>query len=580
MSQWIMKRKGGDYKAVAKELNIDPLLVRLLLNRNIDTLQAMDEYLYAGRDSLYSFTLLSGINDAKEIILDKVKSKAKIRVIGDYDVDGVCATAILLKGLKFIGADVDHYIPNRFKDGYGLNVSIIESAKADGVDTIITCDNGISAFSQVNLAKEYGMTVIVTDHHEVPFEEVNGEKKYIIPEADAVVDPKLPDDQYPFKEICGAFVAYKLIESLCTDSELLDELIQYAALATVADVMDLISENRILLKTGIELINSKPSVGLKALIELNDIKNLSAYHFGFILGPSINAAGRLEDADYALSLLMENDAKKAVELAERLKSLNERRKEITEKNTEEAIEKIENSDLINHKVIVAALDDCHEGVIGIVAGRLKEKYVKPVLVVTKHDGVYKGSGRSIDNYNLYEEINRIGDLFIKYGGHKGAAGFSFEFDKLDAIREALNSNCTLTESDFVKKFYIDGDIPFSYCSLNFVSQLNLLEPFGNGNESVVFARNDVTILSARFFGQERMVGKYKILDGEGKHQELVLFRRNDEFKEFLTDRYGLDETNRLFDGGTVNMPVTIAYYPSINEYNGYKTVQFVVIDYK
>lgn len=580
MSKWMLKRKSADYETLSRELSVDPLIIRLLLNRNINTLEEMREYLYGDGSSIYNYSLLGGVLEAGKLLKDKIASNAKLRIVGDYDVDGVCATAILLKGLKFLGANVDHYIPNRFTDGYGLNVSIIEKAREDGVDTIITCDNGIAAFSQVAHAKEYGMTVIITDHHEVPFEEVEGVRKYLIPEADIVIDPKLPDDEYPFKEICGAYVAFKLMISLIDDESLIDELLQYAALATVADVMDIVGENRILLKQGLKLINSKPTCGLAALIQLNKLDVITSYHFGFILGPSINAAGRLDDAEYALSLLMENDADRAREYAEKLKELNDSRKSFTEEYTAKAIELIESTDIINQKVIVAPIDGCHEGVIGIVAGRLKEKYNRPVLVVTVHEGVYKGSGRSIEQYNLYEEMNKIADLFIKFGGHKGAAGFSFEINKLEEIREALNSKCSLTDADLEKKFYIDADVPFSYCTMPIVESFDIMEPFGNGNETLVFARNHIRIISAKFFGQDNMVGKYKIIDDTGKNNELTLFRRNDEFHDFLADKYGQEEADKLFAGNKVDLDISIAYYPKINEYNGYRNVQFIVIDYK
>lgn len=583
MADWILKRKSADYEALSKALNVDPLIVRILLNRNLQTKDEMFSFLYGGVDSVHKPELLEGIKEATLVLRDKISENKKIRIVGDYDVDGVCATTILYKGLKALGANVDFYIPERFKDGYGLNLNIIDTAKADKIDTILTCDNGISAVTQVEAAKEYGMTVIITDHHEVPYEIVDDRQIYTVPAADVVVDPKLADSGYPFKEICGAYVAYKLMEYMLGKdkySELLDELIQYAALATVSDVMELTNENRILVKHGINLMKAKPPMGLKALIELNDLKDITAFSFGFILGPSINAAGRLKEAKLAINLLIAEDLESAMEAALVLKELNDERKRITEKCTDEAIAKIESTDLVNQKVIVADVDDCHEGVIGIVAGRLKEKYHRPVLVVTKHEGVYKGSGRSIDEYNLYEEINKVSVLFIKYGGHKGAAGFSFEIDKLEELRKALNDNCTLTDKDMTEKLYIDADMPFSYCNEKLMDELSKLEPFGNGNESPVFARTDATINSCRLFGAEGKVGKYKITDQKGRKHELTLFKRNAELRSYLNDKYGEEETNKLYNGETVSFPMSVAYYPSWNEYNGIRTIQFIMIDYK
>lgn len=584
MSKWILKKKGADYATLSKNLDVDPLIVRLLLNRGLETEEAMREFLYGDKSLMNSPELLDGIDDASEILLGKIRSGKHIRIVGDYDVDGVCATAILLKGLIKFGAKVDHYIPKRFVDGYGLNLNIIDKAYQDGVDTILTCDNGISAMEQIAKAKSYGMTVIITDHHEIPFDEKDGDRVYSYPEADVIVDPKLPYSHYPYKEICGAFVAYKLIEYMAgdTEDELMYELLQYAALATVADVMDLLKENRILVKTGLDHMMTKPAIGIKALLNLNDLlgKKLGQYHLGFVLGPSINAAGRLDDADKALDLLMSEDDKTAIERAEVLKKLNDDRKSITEKCTQEAIDKIENTDIINDKVIVVALDDCHEGVIGIVAGRLKEKYYKPVLVVTKNEDCYKGSGRSLEAYNMYEEMTAVKELFIQYGGHAGAAGFSIKEENIDLLRKRLNENCSLTEDDMTEKLYIDADMPFAYCGENIMNQLELLEPCGNGNPSPLFARNDVTIVSARLFGVEGKVGKYKVTDSSGRPSELTLFRRNEEFRQFITAEYGQEAGDNLFKSTTVNIPIMTAYYPKWNEYNGVKTVQFIISDYK
>lgn len=588
MAEWTLRRKSADYEALQRELNVDQLIIRIMLNRGISTKEEMEKFLYGNRNDIYSYKLLDGVIKAAEIIKDKINNNKKIRVIGDYDVDGVCATAILLKGLRFLGADVDHYIPKRFSDGYGLNQNIIDKASEDGVDTILTCDNGISAFEQVDKANEYDMTVIVTDHHEVPFEENDGNRTYKIPNAAVVVDPKLPDSNYPYKEICGAVVAFKLVECLLSacdtddiSDDLLDELLQYAALATVSDVMTLLDENRIIVKIGMELMDSAPALGIHALLSLNGItQKTTAFHLGFVIGPSINAAGRLDDADKALDLLMTEDYEEAIEKATVLKELNDNRKSITENCTQLAIDKIESTNIKNDKIIVVEVENCHEGVLGIVAGRIKEKYYRPALIVTNHEGILKGSGRSIDEYNLYDGLSGVQDLFIKFGGHAGAAGFSLECDKLDELRIKLNANCSLQEIEMIEKLSLDADMPFSYCDEKIMNQLDKLEPFGNGNPSPKFARNDVTIISGKVFGTEGKVGKYVIKDNLGKKHELTLFKRNAELREYLEDKYGKEETDKLFNGQIVNMPMLIAYYPNWNEYNGEKSIQFVVIDYK
>ena len=564
-SEWFLYTKRGDFDGIAKKYNISPLLAKIIVNRGIAE-DSIGNYLTALKCKLNNAHDFKDIDKAAIFIKEYIEGGKKIRVVGDYDIDGICSTYVLISALKHLGADADYEIPDRIKDGYGINESIIKKSHEDGCELIITCDNGIAAFGALELAAKLGVKVIVTDHHEV-FREDN---KDLLPRADMIVNPKQEDCFYPFKQVCGAFVAYRLIEVLyelfsIPKSEI-EKFKEFIAIATVGDVMPLISENRIIVKQGLERIKLSENIGLKSLIKVCgiDSKNINSYDIGFILGPCFNASGRLESAKLSLKLLLTNDEKEAVELAEYIKSLNDERKALTQKGVEFAIELVE-SKYIDDDIIVAYIGDYHESLAGIIAGRLKERYKKPCFVITDtEEGLIKGSGRSIEAYNMFEGIRAADSLLTKYGGHPMAAGLSLEKDRLSEFRKLLNSNSELKESDFVEKIWIDIALPFAYLSEDFVKELSLLEPFGQGNQKPNFAQKQVEIINLRVFGQNRNVVKLRCKDSFGTGIDALIFTDGDEFIKELGDK-------RLFD---------IIYYPKINDFNNKITVQIVIRDWK
>ena len=564
-SEWFLYTKRGDFDGIAKKYNISPLLAKIIVNRGIAE-DSIGNYLGALKCKLNNAHDFKNIDKAAIFIKEYIEGGKKIRVVGDYDIDGICSTYVLISALKHLGADADYEIPDRIKDGYGINESIIKKSHEDGCELIITCDNGIAAFGALELAAKLGVKVIVTDHHEV-FREDN---KDLLPRADMIVNPKQEDCSYPFKQVCGAFVAYRLIEVLyelfsIPKSEI-EKFKEFIAIATVGDVMPLIFENRIIVKQGLERIKLSENIGLKSLIKVCgiDSKNINSYDIGFILGPCFNASGRLESAKLSLKLLLTNDEKEAVELAEYIKSLNDERKALTQKGVEFAIELVE-SKYIDDDIIVAYIGDYHESLAGIIAGRLKERYKKPCFVITDtEEGLIKGSGRSIEAYNMFEGIRAADSLLTKYGGHPMAAGLSLEKDRLSEFRKLLNSNSELKESDFVEKIWIDIALPFAYLSEDFVKELSLLEPFGQGNQKPNFAQKQVEIINLRVFGQNRNVIKLRCKDSFGTGIDALIFTDGDEFIKELGDK-------RLFD---------IIYYPKINDFNNKITVQIVIRDWK
>lgn len=573
MKKWFVHAKKADFIGWAEKYGIDPILARIIRNRDITEEKALETYLYGDIEQCYAPSLLKDLEKTAAIIEKKITEGKKIRIIGDYDVDGICSTYILLRALEKKGAVVDYSIPHRMKDGYGLNDSLIEDAIRNEIDTILTCDNGIAAIPQIKMAKEAGMTVLVTDHHEVSFEELeNGEKQYLLPEADCIVNPKQPDCNYPFPNICGAVVAWKLaIRLLPEEKELWEnELLQIAALATVCDVMELVDENRILVKEGLKKMSQTELPGLRALLAVNGLqgKKLSAYHMGFVIGPCLNATGRLDTAARALELLRTTEYEKAVILAEELKELNASRKEMTSDGIEEAVAIVEKNVMqtgVLDKVLVLYLPKLHESLAGIVAGKIKDRYVRPVFVLTDGEEGVKGSGRSIASYDMYEEMTKCKDLYVKYGGHKMAAGLSISQENVDSFRKRMNENCTLTEEEFVDKIYIDVPMPLSYVTEEFIEQLELLEPFGNGNSKPVFAVKNLQVMGKQIFGKNANVGKYKIQDENGGQYTLVSFGEQKEFLDFLEQKQYRD--------------ISILYYPSVNEFRGRKSIEFILQDY-
>lgn len=595
MARWMVAAKKADFDGIAGKYHISPVLARIMRNRDVVGDEEIEKYLHGDLKDLHDPLLLKDLKKAAEIIMEKIRGGEKIRIIGDYDVDGICATYILLMGIRALGGTVDTVIPHRQKDGYGLNEHLIEAAGADGINTIITCDNGIAAAPQIRLAKDMGMTVVVTDHHEVPFEEGAsgdgaGERIYLLPEADAVVDPKQPECGYPFKQICGAVVAMKLVQVLLTmkepeegksRQEILDEMLTFGALATVCDVMELRDENRILVKKGLALMRETGNLGLKALLMVNGIeeKELTPYHAGFIIGPCLNATGRLDTAKRALELFDSRDWKEAVTIAGDLKSLNDSRKQMTEDGVQEAVAVVENTDICRDRVLVIYLPDCHESLAGIIAGRIREKYGKPVFVLTKGEEGVKGSGRSIEAYNMYEEITACKELFTRYGGHKMAAGLSMEGEEVvEVFRRKLNDNCRLKEEDFEEVVHIDVPMPLSYATMEFVRELSLLAPFGTGNPKPLFARKGISLISGRKLGKNRNVGKYRIADEEGRSYEMIYFGDLEEFDLFLSQRFGRDTASAIYEGGIRpgRAVISMAYYPDINSFGGRENLQFVM----
>jgi single-stranded-DNA-specific exonuclease len=572
MEQWFVMRKGAPFQEIAEKFQISPILARLIRNRDIVGDEAIEQYLNGTIMDLHDGMLMKDMNRAIDILMEKIREGKRIRVIGDYDIDGVNATYILLEGLRKLGGQVDSDIPDRMKDGYGLNRDLINRAYKQGVDTIITCDNGIAASEEIDYGKRLGMTIIVTDHHEVPYEEIDGEKRYILPPADAVIDPKQEDCIYPFKELCGAAVAYKVVEALFEafgrEAEDVDYLMENVAIATVGDVMDLVGENRIFVKQGLEMLKRTQNLGLKALLECTkvNVDRLSAYHIGFVIGPCLNASGRLDTAKRALDLLRAKTQRDADMLAGDLKALNDSRKDLTAQAVEEAIALVEESELKNDQVLVIYLPNCHESLAGIVAGRVRERYYKPTFVLTKAEEGIKGSGRSIDSYHMYEELNKCKELLTKFGGHKLAAGLSLEERNLDAFRMMLNQRSDLTEDDLTPKISIDMQMPLSYVSEELIDQLELLEPFGKGNTKPVFVEKDLTVLNTRVLGKNQNVLKMMVQDMNGTRMEALYFGDIPKILAYFEERKGAK--------------MAFTYYPTSSEYQGNKNLQIIVQNYR
>ena len=581
--KWVLVRKGADFKALGEELDVDPVLARILRNRGMHTAGEMRAFLYGGKELLHDPHLLRDADRAAELLLKKIREKKKIRIIGDYDIDGIMATYILLQGLQKLGADADTAIPDRILDGYGLNEHLITQAKESGADTILTCDNGIAAYEQIRYAKESGMTVIVTDHHEVPFTEADGKREYRLPPADAVVDPKRPDETYPFDGICGAAVAYKLIRILYEKAGIpadeADVFLEYAGFATVGDVMDLRDENRVLVKLGLQALNRTQNLGMRTLIARNKIEagQVRAYHIGFRIGPCLNASGRLETAEKSLRLLQTRDIMEAVPLAEEICTLNETRRDMTQQAALKAVRIIQEEGYGRDKVLVVYLADCHESLAGIVAGRLREAYNRPALVITRGEHEAKGSGRSIEAYSMYEELGRCKELFTKFGGHPMAAGFSLPEENIPVLRQRLNALTRLTDADLVRKVRIDVDLPIDYLTEQLVEELSLLEPFGKGNEKPVFAQRNLILRGFKAFGQKRNVIRLDVESPGGRRMNAVYFCDERTVLDQFARAYGPDWESRLSAAKPENsVRVHLCYYPEIDDYCGNVSLQLKV----
>lgn len=569
MEKWVVAAKKADFNQIGQQFHIDPVIARLIRNRDVIGDEKIREYLLGTVDEIPSPWLMKDMEKAVDILKKKIQQQARIRIIGDYDIDGVTSTYILLKGLTRIGADVDTYIPDRVADGYGIHEHLIDRAEADGIDTIVTCDNGIAAAAEIQTAKDKGMAVIVTDHHEIPYREENGERKVILPPADAILNPKQYDCPYPNKNLCGAVVAFKYITALYERFDVpqkeLEDYYELAAIATVGDVMDLQGENRILVKEGLRRLKNTKNKGLQELIRANALEDsrITAYHIGFVLGPCINASGRLDTAARSLALLNAQTKEEAAKLAGDLTALNQSRKALTEKGKEEAIQLIETTELKNDRVLVVYLPDCHESLAGIIAGRIREKYHKPAFVLTKGEKSAKGSGRSIESYSMYEELVKCADLMVQFGGHPMAAGLSIEEENIDKFRRQLNENCTLTEEDLRPKVVIDVPMPVSYITKELIEQISLLEPFGKGNTKPIFAQKGLRVLDSSIIGKNKNVVKLKLLDPQGVTMEGIYFGEAEDFANFIRQK----DT------------ISVTYYPEINRFRGRESLQIIIQNY-
>lgn len=586
MENWVLLRKGADFQHISEKFHISPRVASLIRNRDVIGDDAIEKYLNGTIADLYDGMLMKDMDKAVAVLGEKIKENAKIRIIGDYDIDGIQSTYILLEGFRMLGADVDSDIPDRMKDGYGLNRNLIDRALEADVDTIVTCDNGIAAAEEIAYAKSMGMTIVVTDHHEVPYTEIGAGRRYILPEADAVVDPKQEDCTYPFKGLCGAAVAYKLVEALMEamgkDAEDADYLMENVAIATIGDVMDLVDENRIFVKQGLDMLKRTENLGLKALMGCTgvNVDKLSPYHIGFVIGPCMNASGRLDTAKRALELL---EAKKVAEadlLAGDLKALNDSRKDMTAQAVEEAFIQVENSELKDADVLVVYLPECHESLAGIVAGRIREKYYRPVFVLTKGAEGLKGSGRSIETWHMYEGLNRVKHLLSKFGGHKMAAGLSMPEENLEQFRKEINEKSGITPENLNEKIAIDMQLPFECVNEKFIGELAVLEPFGKGNARPVFAERQVQVESARILGKNKNVLKLQVKDLHGTRMDAMYFGDVNTFVEYVREKFGDIACECLLRGHGHGIVMAFTYYPDINEYQGVRTPQIVIQNYK
>lgn len=580
--KWLLRNRKVDLKAMSEKYKISQLLCKLMVNRDIIDENIINSYINPVYKYLHSPKTMKDVVIAVDIIKRKIQENKKIRIIGDYDVDGIISVFILYTALKKCGANVDYEIPDRIKDGYGINENIVKVAYDEGVDTIITCDNGISAIDQIQYAKDLGLTVIVTDHHDVPFIEEDVVRTFLSSQADAIINPKQIECEYKFKSICGAGVAFKLMEALYEeigmDKEECYKLIEFVAIATVCDVVDLIDENRIFVKNGLEMLNNSKNIGINALKKacgLED-KEITAYHLGFVIGPCLNASGRLDSAKKGLELLLMEDDEEAKNLAQEIVDLNDARKNMTKEGVDRAINIIDSTDINNDNILVVYIPDIHESLAGIVAGRVKEKYNKPTIILTKSEEGVKGSARSIEEYNMFEELLACKELLDKFGGHPMAAGLSLQEDKVDELRIALNNKCELTDEDLTRKIMIDSSLPLEYLNLHLIEELNVLEPFGKGNAKPVFGVRDAKITKAMLLGKDKNVLKLKLLTNNNITIDAMIFNDLENFESKIIEKYGNEELDNLYNKSNNNIPMDFTFYPSINEWNGNKSIQIVV----
>lgn len=587
MSNWLIKNNNIDFLEKSKNLGINPIIGKLLANRGIGDEAKIKEFLNVDLENLNSSSSMLNVKEASEFLQKEIESNKKIRIVGDYDVDGIISTYVLLTVLEELGALVDYEIPNRIYDGYGINKRIIKKASEDGISTIITCDNGISAIEEAKYAKELGINLIVTDHHDLAFREKNGERELIIPEANFVINPKNPECNYPYDKLCGAGVAYKLLDYLAVnlfkkDKSYIEKYLEYIAIATIADVVELKDENRAIVKYGLELLNNTNNLGLKTLIDLLEIKTeIGVYHIGFIIGPTLNAAGRLSDASKGVKLLRTKDPIYAGELGKFLKNLNDERKSMTETGINNIIEEIESSEIKNDDILVVYNDSIHESIAGIIAGRIKDKYYKPTIVLTDSDEEnIKGSARSIDEYNMFEGLVSVKETLEKFGGHPMAAGLSLKKENLEIFRSRINSLSTLSKEDLTKKYYIDLGLPIDYVDFTLIYDISKLEPYGVGNPKPIFGDKGLKIRRLFKFGNERKIIKFIFESEKANTIDAILFNGIEEFEEDIISKYGKEELQRAYNGENNNIKIDIIYNPTVNEYRGKTSIQLIVENYR
>lgn len=570
MQKWRVYSKKADFDAIGSRFNIDPVTARIIRNRDVTDMENVDMYLNGTLDRLRDPMMMKDMDKAVSVIASSIRDNKHIRIIGDYDIDGICSIYILFKGLKICGADVDYEVPDRITDGYGINENLIKQAYEDGVEVIITCDNGIAAASQIDYANELGMTVVITDHHDVPYEETDNGRRYIIPKAAAVVDPKQNDCEYPFKMLCGAGIAYKFIDCMVkefqTGDSVMPELLQFAAIATVGDIVNLLDENRIIVKEGLKLIANTGNYGLNALMAVTGVsrESINAYHIGFVLGPCLNASGRLDSAKRALKMLVTDDRAEAERHAGELKDLNEERKKLTSEAVDKAVDMVENSSLKDDRVLVIFLPECHESIAGIVAGRIREKYYKPVIVLTRGEQEAKGSARSIESYNMFEKLSECKDLFTRFGGHPMAAGLSLLEENIPEFRRRINEHCNLSEEDLTETVWIDVPMPLEYINEKLILELDGLEPFGKANPKPVFADKNISIRNIRAIGKDKQYTRMTIAKDSG----------------IVIDAVGFFPCTELETVYNKNGRISCTYYPEINEFRDKKQIQVCVTGYR
>lgn len=580
--KWLLRNRKVDLKAMSDKYKISQLLCKLMVNRDITDDNIINSYINPVYENLHSPKTMKDIALAVDIIKRKIQENKKIRIIGDYDVDGIISVFILYTALKECGANVDYEIPDRIKDGYGINENIVKTAYDEDVDTIITCDNGISAIDQIQYAKNLGLTVIVTDHHDVPFVEENGVRTFISSQADAIINPKQIECEYEFKSICGAGVAFKLMEVLYEELGMNKEecykLIEFVAIATVCDVVDLIDENRIFVKNGLNMLNNTTNIGIKALKKASGLedKEITAYHLGFVIGPCLNASGRLDSAKKGLELLLMENYEEAENLAQEIVDLNDARKKMTKEGVDRAINIIDSTEIANDKILVVYIPDIHESLAGIVAGRVKEKYNKPTIILTKSEEGVKGSARSIEEYNMFEGLLACKELLDKFGGHPMAAGLSLQEDKVDELRKELNNKCKLTDEDLTRKIMIDASLPLEYLNINLIKELDVLEPFGKGNAKPVFGVRDVKVTKAMLLGKDKNILKLRLLTNNNLTIDAMIFNGLENFENKVIEKYGNEGLDNLYNKFNNNISMDFTFYPSINEWNGNKSIQIIV----